>query len=175
MGNFRGRFALGSVSQSLHPVEPGRIGGDFHRVVMPVRPRVARVEDWWRRIVETTGAPPSRTDLDLCALKAELPHLVLLDILDGGADFHYRLVGTKAADCFDRDVTGQRFSEVDFGDHRDEILCYLREAVDLQRPVAVAGQMVWRPRRDWLRFELVLLPLVADGATHMILMAIDSA
>src|SRR5690606_40981648 len=44
---------------------------------------------------------PARADMDPLELRDYLGWIVIVDVLDGGSDFYYRLVGTKVAHYFE--------------------------------------------------------------------------
>jgi hypothetical protein len=56
---------------------------------------------------------PARHDLSLEDLKPWLGHLLVIDVIDRGADFVYRVYGTAIGTFFGNDLTGKRLSEVD--------------------------------------------------------------
>ena len=54
---------------------------------------------------------PGRADLDPTEIPRLLPYVELTEVLDGGADFRFRLVGSHLVDTDQINPTGQRFSE----------------------------------------------------------------
>ena len=68
-----------------------------------------------------TRAMPSRADIDPGEFRALLPHVMLVDVVDGGADFRYRLVGTELERHFGRSVTGHLLNELGNGTYLDYI------------------------------------------------------
>lgn len=86
------------------------------------RPDVRLMDDlldyWNRKRAGRIG--PRRADLDPAAIKAHLPHLVIVDVIDGGKDFRFRLVGTRVVEGLGHDNTGKRFSEA-FGDQPEAL------------------------------------------------------
>jgi hypothetical protein len=56
------------------------------------------------------GVMPRRRDFALEELGPWLGHLVLVDLIDGGQDFSYRVFGTKIAEFLGQDLTGKRLS-----------------------------------------------------------------
>lgn len=58
-------------------------------------------------------AMPCRRDIDPTEMKPTLlPHLQIIEVLDGGACFLYRLVGTAVVEAFGKDYTGSRPDEM---------------------------------------------------------------
>jgi hypothetical protein len=52
-------------------------------------------------------AMPSRRDIDPAEILHLLPHVLLVDVVDGGARFRYRLMGTAVVSAFGSDDTGK--------------------------------------------------------------------
>lgn len=48
---------------------------------------------------------PRRSDIDPTEIPRHLPHIHMMDVLDGGADFRYRLIGTAIVQGLGRDNT----------------------------------------------------------------------
>lgn len=84
-----------------------------------VRPRAEQVPEgvlrslyrYWQAL-RVDGACPAASAIDPLAMRFALGHVVLLDSLDGGADFRVRLYGTMIADRLGHDLTGQRLSQL---------------------------------------------------------------
>lgn len=66
---------------------------------------------WWRA-QRVAGGIPSVDAVDPLALKEALGYLMILDVLEDGWDFRYRLYGSEIAQHAKRDYTGQRTSEL---------------------------------------------------------------
>lgn len=116
---------------------------------------------------------PRRSDIDPAELKAHLPRLLLFDVLDDGADFRFRLVGTAIVQGMGRDSTGRRMSDV-YADEPSILKSLVegfRRVVAEKRPVFARGPIFWVPDREQRRFVSVTLPLSDDGATVNILLS----
>jgi hypothetical protein len=55
---------------------------------------------------------PARSDIDIADLRAAMGNLCLLDVVDGGADFRYRVYGTNITLVYEQDMTGRCVSEL---------------------------------------------------------------
>jgi|HigsolmetaAR201D_1030396.scaffolds.fasta_scaffold53529_2 Uncharacterized protein conserved in bacteria len=55
---------------------------------------------------------PLRRDIDVLDLRPWLGHLMLIDVIDGGADYRYRVYGSVIASYFNRDLTGRCVSSL---------------------------------------------------------------
>lgn len=70
---------------------------------------------WDRWNAERTsagGRVPARRSIDVLDLRDCLGNLILLDVVDGGRDFRYRVHGTNIAVAFDQDLTGRLMSSL---------------------------------------------------------------
>ncbi|HEX6977879.1 MAG TPA: PAS domain-containing protein [Alphaproteobacteria bacterium] len=55
---------------------------------------------------------PFRRDIDVLNLRPWLGNLMLIDVIDGGADYRYRVYGSVLASYFNRDLTGRCVSSL---------------------------------------------------------------
>jgi hypothetical protein len=108
---------------------------------------------------------PSRTELRPSELKAWLPHVLLADAINDGADFRYRLVGTRIAQDFSLPPTGRLMSDVlaNYGEQavRETIRMY-RRVVEDAAPLHIRGSGEWYAQ-DAKTFDAILMPLADDG------------
>ena len=105
---------------------------------------------------------PRRQDFSIQDLAPWFNTTVVVDVLDGGADFRYRLIGTIVTDIVGRDLTGQLVSENRFGAGTDTTLARFREAVNQRAPVFRDGRVYWEAFSRWQDLELIVAPLAAD-------------
>jgi hypothetical protein len=148
-----------------------------------VRPNVEidRLFDWPKALISAhdywntkrgTRSMPSRGDLWPAQIKALLPHILLADVIDGGADFRYRLVGTALREFFCSEPTGKLMSEAiaPFGEAtvRATLVAY-REVMERRAPIRLSGSGSWYGQNP-KSFDAYLMPLSDDDATvNMIL------
>lgn len=132
---------------------------------------LAAVRDYW---VAQRGARemPARGDLSPHHLKAQLPDILLADVVDGGVDFRYRLVGTNLRQFFIDEPSGQLMSEAlrPFGeDTVVRTIATYRGVAAHRRPLRITGSgSVYG--QDPKLFDAWLAPLSGDGAeVNMIL------
>ena len=64
----------------------------------------------WR----TDGLLPGRNDFDVFEVRPWIGRILMMDVIDGGQDFQYRLVGTELVEVR-RDLSGRLVSECDMG------------------------------------------------------------
>ena len=98
--------------------------------------------------------------------------LFLLDVIESGRDFRYRLVGTTVTDMNDRNVTGTTI--------RTEYACpvtlryvdsVLGTVVSERRPCFTRGSVFWRPKKDHRSFEAGYFPISGDGTSVDMILA----
>ena len=109
------------------------------------------------------GALPSRADLDpMEILPALLPHVFLVDVVDGGRDFRYRLLGTHIVESVGFEFTGQLVGEFMRGRMEELQARDYHTLFESREPQHVIGNMV-AFGRDYMRYERVMCPLSSDG------------
>lgn len=131
--------------------------------------RLAALHSYWSD-KRGTRAMPSRADVDPAELRALLPHLLLVDVVDGGQDFRYRLVGTEIERQIGRQVTGRLISEALSGDYLAYILSVHRRVLAERAAVYCEnsfgeGQPGFGLIAAYKRAYRLLLPLSKDGTT----------
>lgn len=95
------------VTQDIQPPtyrwnpEPGSLGP----------PALEALCRWWRA-TRPAGGIPSIDMVDPIELKEALGYLMILDVLEDGWDYRYRLYGTEIARHAKRDYTGQKTSDL---------------------------------------------------------------
>lgn len=141
---------------------------DYSTITACARPTaktLLRLADYWRS-KSVDGALPKREAIDPAEMIIHLPWLFMADVVDGGADYRYRLIGTSIVSANYRDVTGRTFREL----YSDPIkLDAARIGFDLAlatgAPAYTQGRAFWRPDWTYDHFEAAFLPLSADGKT----------
>jgi hypothetical protein len=73
-------------------------------------PLLAFVRSYWRA-QRGEAEMPQRRDIAPSAMKAHLAHILLADVVGGGEDFRYRLVGGELQRYFKGNPTGRLMSE----------------------------------------------------------------
>jgi len=132
---------------------------------------LASVRDYW---LERRGsrAMPSRSDISPTHIKAQLPHILLADVVDGGKDFRYRLIGVQLSQFFHFNPTGKLISEAiaPFGEETlQATLVGYRGVVERRAPIRLTGSgSIYG--QDPKHFDAFLAPLSANGVdVNMIL------
>lgn len=114
---------------------------------------------------------PRRADFDIPELRPYLGRVAILDVIDGGADFRFRLYGSDIAEEYQADMT--RKSVADFRPHfRAAIVPGYRRCLETRAPyydvIDIDDEMM---RYKW---ERMVVPLAADGQTVDMLMVYRS-
>ena len=115
-------------------------------------------------------AMPARADIQPGEIRALLPDVLLVDVIEGGKDFRYRLVGTELERHFGRGVTGRLLSEL----ISDPYLDYMRSlylSVVIERVPVYSAHSFDDDRTGFAliaafkRTYRLMLPLSRDGET----------
>jgi len=80
-------------------------------------------------------AMPRRADLNPADIPRLLPNLRLTEVIDGGARFRYRLVGTAIVTAYGREHTGRFLHDVLSGERRSFVEGLYRMVCAGKRPV----------------------------------------
>lgn len=122
--------------------------------------------EYWRSKCSGRGLP-GRSAIQPAEIVKHLPWVFMVDVLGGGADYRYRLLGTGIVAANYRDATGCTFREL--YDQKPEQLASARLGFDrvlhTAAPAYTGGRAFWRPNWSFDRFESAFLPLSSDGAT----------
>jgi hypothetical protein len=110
-------------------------------------------------------AMPRRADIDPVEIPSHLGDVFMLDVLQDGADFRYRLIGTRIVHGMGRDATGRTVSELyrRQPDVAAKLCALFSRPVIEKRPIFARGRIFWNPARDVRHFEAAYLPLAEDG------------
>jgi hypothetical protein len=131
----------------------------------PSDPMLSDLLAYWERL-RGGRAMPSRRDIDPLALGARLlPHVIIVDVVDGGVRFRFRLCGSAVADAAGLDLTGKYIDTLNpnkaYGAYIEGLY---RRVLGVRRPV-YSETMYWNrgdgPRR---RATRLLCPLSDDDA-----------
>ncbi len=149
-------------------MSPERTGSRFEIQVTgePDAPALADLLAYWER-KRAGRIAPRRIDIDPVEMREHLPNIFLLDVLENGADFRYRLLGTSIVDGMGRDSTGKRLSEL-YGRETPAFKSLhglWATVVTSKRPVFARGTIFWLPARDIRRFAGAYMPLSEDGVS----------
>lgn len=149
--------------------------GPFADVEAIPKPELRILDDfvlYWDR-KRAGRLAPRPTEMEPSELAGHLPSTVIVDAIEGGADFRYRFIGKRLVETVGRDATGRRFSEL----YRDQPDALAQLRAIFSYPVAqkhlgyIRGRIFWLPNRDYRRFTAALAPLSDDGFTVSAILA----
>jgi hypothetical protein len=126
--------------------------------------RLRAAYDYWRQIA-AGSAMPRRRDLDPADIPRLLPHVMLVDVVEGGR-YRYRLIGTANAREHGMNATGLFVDVAMKGEYRAHVLRLYDECVRERRALyseslflSSAGGAIER------HTKVLFMPLSEDGAT----------
>jgi hypothetical protein len=97
----------------------------------------------------------------------------MLDVIDSGKDFRFRLIGTRIVEGLGRDNTGKLVSEA-YGDRPEalaQLLAVFRLPLSRRVPIFARGRIFWIPDARYRRFTGASMPLSDDGLNVNIVLA----
>ncbi len=112
-------------------------------------------------------AMPSRSDMRPADFKPYLGNIAMVDVLDGGAEFRYRIVGTLLTQYFLTDPTGKTFTETwpdPPGPVAQCVRANLVNIVETHVMVHAWGRLDWS-HYPGETFDTLYVPLSDDGRT----------
>ncbi len=126
-------------------------------------PQLAFLLRYWEGLPRQTNAPgPHLKLIDPLDMREALGFVALIDIVDGGADFLYRVDGTRIAERYGADLTGRRTSETDKGSYAAAFLVAIYRAA-LKRAEPVFSEHYPSPRSSTAKWSRIVLPLTGDS------------
>ena len=128
--------------------------------------RLAQLLDYWKSL--RPGDLPRRTDIDLMGMSPTLlPHIFMVDVIDDGARFRWRLIGTHIVRHAGSDDTGLDLDISIAPAMRPVILGHYRRAVASRHAICHRGDFGGRDGRTY-RYDRLLLPVLAEiGRAHV--------
>lgn len=112
---------------------------------------------------------PQRVDFDPTDIPRLLTHVVFLDVIDGGADFRFRVIGDAVRSASRGNYTGQMVGSLPHITDDGPLMTGLRQAVARREPVHMPVPYVGPFKEVTLRNHLIL-PLTGedDEVTHLL-------
>lgn len=128
--------------------------------------RLQRLFEYWTQLRGTRFAP-ARSELNPADMKDQLGWVWLMDVVDGGADFRFRMGGDRVVQFFGERLSGNTLSAVQmrapefFGRFRDLVT----QATATRKAAAAGPAQTAYELRAFLEVEALILPLSDDGVT----------
>ncbi len=127
--------------------------------------RLAQLLAYWQRL--NPGGLPLRRDIDLVRMNpAILPHVFIVDVLDGGQRFRWRFIGAHIVRHAGTDDTGLDLDISVTPSMRATIIGHYQQVARGRQPLCHRGDFVGRDRRTY-RYERLLLPVLADDGAYV--------
>lgn len=97
--------------------------------------------------------------------------LYMVDVIDGGADYRFRLFGMFWQTIYGRNLAGERLSEIEATGNLLSLRPHYNACVAKRAPVFRPGKLVW-PDRQAIAYQRLLIPFSeCDGGVSMLLCA----
>ena len=106
---------------------------------------------------------PKRTDLTPQHFRKHLANVFIIDVLDGGMDFHFRLGGENIVRFMGRRYAGSRLSQLRGAPFFEAMHRIFAHCTVARAPVAAGPARPTREGREQMEMEVVVLPLSDDG------------
>ncbi|MBV9828470.1 MAG: PAS domain-containing protein [Alphaproteobacteria bacterium] len=128
-------------------------------------PVLSAALEYWRR-KRGARTMPARRDIDPIDMPAEiLPYLQIIEVLEDGRRFRYRLIGTALVEAFGSDYSGTYPEEVLSPARADFIEQVYRRVHETKRPLFSRNKYVMQDNPSALMANRVYLPLSNDEVT----------
>jgi hypothetical protein len=134
-------------------------------------PLLRALRDYWEA-KRGRRAMPGRRDFDPAEIPSLLPHVFMLDVLPGGGDFRFRLLGSEITRRYGRDSTGKTLRDVyavTSPTMFDQLTRLMTAVVESRRPVLSRSSLA-AVSKDFVAYEAIHLPLSDDGQSVNIIL-----
>lgn len=164
---------------SSQAAPPRRIGRVFDPGLAFRDDRLQRACAHWQAAAHVSPSGlPDRASFGLETLHAlgALSRAMLIDVVDGGARFRFRLIGTALTAIAERDATGRFLDEL----YPPEVYTKFKASLDWvmreRRPVRAVDTFEFSGK-EFIGYEALVAPLAAGGAdvAVVLVVAIDFA
>lgn len=125
-------------------------------------PKINRAMLYWSE-KRRERVMPARGDIVPLEIKDILPTVQLYDILDGGAAYRVRLLGTDVARLFEKDPTGSVFDRASNDPLTMRMLHVFDQVVSRRKPLIARAEHTAIERINYSAIESIFLPLSDNG------------
>ncbi|HEX2591739.1 MAG TPA: PAS domain-containing protein [Rhizomicrobium sp.] len=128
--------------------------------------RLKRLFAYWTQLRGTRFAP-MRNEINPSDMREQLGWVWLMDVVDGGADFRFRMGGDRAVQYFGHHLAGATLKQIQpqapqfFGRFFDLVSLCVKQG----KPAGAGPSQTAYPPRAFLEVEVLVLPLSDDGST----------
>lgn len=125
--------------------------------------RLIGVYEAWKRIAGGRMAP-RRDEITPALVKQALPWVWMIDAIDGGRDFRFRIAGDRIIQFMGRRYAGHLVSEFTDQPFFQDMRAVLKACAEQKRPMMVGPGRSKLSGKEHMELEVVVLPLSEDGA-----------
>lgn len=127
-----------------------------------VSERLVGVLDAWKR---TAGGriAPRREEITPSLLRTALPWIWMIDVIDGGKDFRFRIAGERVIQFMGRRYAGELMSDNLDNPFFERMRAILIECIRGREPVHVGPIRSNLKDKEFFEMEVVVMPLSEDG------------
>jgi len=118
---------------------------------------------------------PRRADFDPAPVMRYLAgQLYLIDVLDGGADYRFRLFGLFWQTVYGCNLAGELLSDIEATGNLLVLRAHYDACVAQRAPIFRPGKLIW-PDRHAIAYQRLLIPFAGDdGAVSLLVCAAHS-
>jgi len=124
--------------------------------------RLLRTYVQWRRLAGERFAP-TRSEIAPAQFKSDLAHVFLMDVLDEGSDFRFRLGGERIVEFMGGRHAGRLLSDFVGLPAYEQMHRFFQAAVKRRTAVAAGPVSLNRDGREAVAMEVLAMPLSDDG------------
>ena len=127
-----------------------------------VSERLVGVLDAWKRMCDGRMAP-KREEITPSLLRTALPWIWMIDVIDGGKDFRFRIAGERVIEFMGRRLAGELLSDNLDNPFFQRMRGILIECTTHKKPIAVGPIRSNLKGKEFFEMEIVVMPLSEDG------------
>ena len=101
-----------------------------------------------------------------------LPYVIMLEAIEGGEDYKYRLVGTALTSAIDKDFTGQTVANFFAKYDKREVLEGYHQVRQTAEPFLDVGDFREKSK-EFISYQRLILPFEHDGGVNIMLACFD--
>jgi len=124
---------------------------------------LAGVHATWEQ-VSAGRLAPRRDEITPALLKTALPWIWMIDVVDGGADFRFRVAGDRVVQFMGRRYAGELLSAAGGTPFFQRMRAVLEACIRRREPVALGPLRSIKEGKEFLEMEVLVLPLSEDGS-----------
>jgi hypothetical protein len=127
-----------------------------------VSERLVGVLDAWKRTAGERMAP-KREEITPSLLRTALPWIWMIDVIDGGKDFRFRIAGERVIEFMGRRHAGELLSDNLDNPFFQRMRAILEECHLRKKPVAAGPIRSNLKGKEFFEMEVAVMPLSEDG------------